>query len=76
MITRGESPRAGSEGSAPMGLETWAVTELTVARLALIRTRRGSGTLLAPFPAYHQGCMTANADKAVRPTSPAGVAAG
>jgi hypothetical protein len=59
-----------------MRQEAWAVTELTVARLALIRTRRGSGTLLPPFSGYHQGCMTANADKAVRPTSPSGGAAG
>jgi hypothetical protein len=54
----------------------WAVIELTVARAALIPTRRGTGAPLSPFAAYHQGCMTANADKAVRPTSPAGVAAG
>jgi hypothetical protein len=54
----------------------FAVTELTATRCALIRTWRGSGAPLSPFSAYHQGRMTANADKAVRPTSLAGAATG
>ena len=53
-----------------------AVTEVMAARRALIWTRCGSGAPLSPFSAYHQGHMTANADKAVRPTSLAGAATG
>jgi hypothetical protein len=53
-----------------------AVIELTASRHALIWRRRPGGHPLSPFAAYHQGRMTANADKAVRPTSPAGAATG
>jgi hypothetical protein len=53
-----------------------AVIQLTADRHALIWTRRGGGHPLSPFSAYHQGHMTANADKAVRPTSQAGAATG
>ena len=53
-----------------------AVIELTADRHALIWTRGRDGHLLSPFAAYHQGRMTANADKAVRPTSPSGAATG
>ena len=53
-----------------------AVTEVMAARRTLIWTRCGSGAPLSPFSAYHQGHMTANADKAVRPTSLAGAATG
>jgi hypothetical protein len=52
------------------------VTEPTVVCRALIRTWYGGPAPLSPFSAYHQGHMTANADKAVRPTSPAGADTG
>jgi hypothetical protein len=53
-----------------------AVIQLTADRHALNWTRRGGGHPFSPFAAYHQGRMTAKADKAVRPTSPAGAATG
>ncbi|HEY1634521.1 MAG TPA: hypothetical protein VGF64_07175 [Acidimicrobiales bacterium] len=53
-----------------------AVIELTADRHALIWTRRRGGQPLSPFAAFHHGRMTANGDKAVRPTSPPGAATG
>jgi hypothetical protein len=52
------------------------VIELTASRHALIWRRHPGAHPLSPFAAYHQGRMTANADKVVRPTSPAGAATG
>jgi hypothetical protein len=53
-----------------------AVIELTADRHALVWTRPRGGHPISPFAAYHQVRMTANADKAVRPTSPSGAATG
>jgi hypothetical protein len=54
----------------------FVVSEPTVVRRALIRTWLGAHAPLSPFSAYHQGHMTANADKAVRPTSSTGADTG
>jgi hypothetical protein len=57
-------------------MASFAVNQLPAASRALIRTWRGCVAPRSPFAAYHQGHMTANADKAVRPTSLAGAATG
>jgi hypothetical protein len=57
-------------------MQNVAVIDLTAGRHALIWTRPGGGHPLSPFAADHKGRMTANASKAVRPTSPPGAATG